>query len=41
MNELKLQELLARHTTTDMDKLEFARRINSEHLFQSVDECVE
>ena len=41
MNELKLQELLARHTTTDMDKLEFTRRINSEHLFQSVDECVE
>lgn len=41
MNELKLKELLARHTTTDMDKLELARRINSEHLFQSVDECVE
>lgn len=41
MNELKLKELLARHTTTDMDKLELSRRISSEHTFQSVDECVE
>lgn len=40
MDKLKLKELLARHTTTDMDKLEFARRIGSEHLFQSIDECL-
>lgn len=41
MDKLKLKELLARHTTTDMDKLEFARRISSEHLFQSIDECLD
>lgn len=41
MNELKLQHLLARHPTTDMDKLELTKRIKSEHLFQSVEECVE
>lgn len=40
MDKLKLKELLARHTTTDMDKLEFARRISAEHLFQSIDECL-
>lgn len=41
MNELKLQHLLARHMTADMDKLEFTRRIASEHLFTSIDECFE
>lgn len=41
MNEHKLKELLARHTTTDMDKLEFVGRVSSEHLFVSVDECAE
>lgn len=41
MDKLKLKELLARHTTTDMDKLEFARRISAEHLFQSIDECLD
>ena len=41
MNELKLKELLARHSTRDIDKLEFLYRIRTEHLFQSVDECME
>ena len=41
MDELKLKHLLARHTVYDIDKLEFSRRIASEHLFQSVDECID
>lgn len=40
MDEVKLSTLLARHSCYDMDKLEFTRRIASEHFFNSIDDCI-
>lgn len=42
MDELKLKMLLAQRTTVfDADQMQLANRIKSEHLFQSVTECVQ
>lgn len=40
MDEIKLSTLLAMHSCYDMDKLEFTRRVASDHAFNSIDDCV-